>query len=41
MDEMAGKINELEQSMTVLMDRAGIDEAQVQDELDKQQQNET
>lgn len=31
---MSGKINELEQSMSILMDRTGIDEKQVQTAID-------
>lgn len=31
---MSGKINELEQSMNILMDKTGIDQKQVQEEID-------
>lgn len=34
---MAGKINELEQSMGVLMERAGVDPTEVEQELAKNQ----
>jgi len=40
-DEMAGKINELEQSMGVLMERAGVDPAEVEQELAKNQATST